>query len=183
MPKPGHARSVRRLRLGARSFVAGALALVGFALVTLDIGSARADVKLLPPEEAFRFSARALDAKTVEALFTIADGYYMYRDKFRFSAEPAGTAVVVPELPPGKIKEDEFFGRVETYRNRMSVRLSLANAAPGQSITLRADSQGCADVGVCYPPHAQRITLSMPQPGGAPGPLIDAVPQKKRWFN
>src|SRR6478672_1713304 len=35
----------------------------------------------LSPDKAFLFSAKALDAQTVEARFTIADGYYLYRDK------------------------------------------------------------------------------------------------------
>ncbi|HEX2333393.1 MAG TPA: protein-disulfide reductase DsbD domain-containing protein, partial [Burkholderiales bacterium] len=41
--------------------------------------------ELLEPEKAFRFSARALEG-AVEVQFAIADGYYMYRDKFRFAA-------------------------------------------------------------------------------------------------
>jgi thiol:disulfide interchange protein len=44
--------------------------------------------KLLPPEQAFRFSARVLDPATLEARFDVADGYYLYRDKLRFTAEP-----------------------------------------------------------------------------------------------
>jgi thiol:disulfide interchange protein len=177
-----HADRLRRFAVSIRSSVAGASALVGFAVLAAGIGAVRADVKLLPPEEAFQFSARALDPGTIEALFTIADGYYMYRDRFRFSVEP--TAVLAaPQLPAGKVKDDPFFGRVETYRKQVSVRVSLANAAPGQSLTIRAESQGCADAGVCYPPHAQAITLSLPKAGGPPGPLIDAVAPKKRWFN
>src|SRR2546426_157557 len=40
---------------------------------------------LLEPEQAFRFSARIADAGTVEVRFAIADGYYLYRDRPRFS--------------------------------------------------------------------------------------------------
>ena len=58
----------------------------------------------------------------------------------------------------------------------------MAKAAPGQAVTLRADSQGCADAGVCYPPHTQRITLAVPATDGKPGPLVEAVPAKKTWF-
>ena len=32
---------------------------------------------LLPPEVAFKFSAQALDANTIEVRYRIADGYYM----------------------------------------------------------------------------------------------------------
>ena len=41
---------------------------------------------LLEPDKAFRVSARALDERNVEITFTIARGYYMYRD--RFSSPP-----------------------------------------------------------------------------------------------
>ena len=166
-----------------RTLVGRAAALVGVALALLHIGIAAADPKLRPPEEAFRFSARALDTRTLEANYGIAKGYYLYRDKFSFSVEPAPHALAAPALPPGKLKDDEFFGRVETYRDRIVVRLPLAEAAPGRTLTLVANSQGCADAGVCYPPHTQRIELTLPAANGRPGPLIEATPPKKRWFN
>ena len=71
------------------------------------------------------------------------------------------------------MKDDEFFGRVETYRDRVVVRLPLPRSAAGESITLRANSQGCADAGVCYPPHTQRVTLAVPAVDGKPGPLVE----------
>jgi thiol:disulfide interchange protein DsbD len=143
---------------------------------------AAADVKLLPPDEAFRYAARAVDARTLEARFTIADGYYLYRDKLRFGLEPPARAVDAPLLPAGKVKDDEFFGRVETYRDQVVVRVPIDGAVPGQSVTLRAESQGCADAGVCYPPASQRITLVIPAAGAAPGAYVEATPARKRWF-
>ena len=166
-----------------RAPVARACALVGVAILVLEIGAAHAQVKLLPTEEAFRFSARALDARTVEASFAVAEGYYLYRDKLRFSASPATVALGTVALPPGKAKEDPFFGKVDTYRDRVVVRLPLESGAAGQAVTLRAESQGCADAGVCYPVNAQSVTVTLPAPGAPPGPLIDANPPKKRWFN
>jgi len=140
-----------------------------------------ADPQLLPPEQAFRFSARALSDRTLEARFAIADGYYLYRDKFRFAVSPEGAVLGAPELPPGKIKTDEFFGKVETYRGTVVVKLPLS-AVAGQTVVLAADSQGCADVGVCYPPTRQKLTLALPAPGAGPGALVEATPPKKNWF-
>jgi thioredoxin:protein disulfide reductase len=142
-----------------------------------------ADSKLLPPEQAFRFSARWLDDRTVEARFTVEDGYYLYRDKLKFAVEPVAIAVAVPDLPAGKVKDDPFFGRVETYRGEVVVKLPLAQSAPGQSIVLAADSQGCADQGVCYPVNRQQVTLVVPAAGKGPGPVVEAHPRKKNWFN
>ena len=175
------ADSLRRSSRGLRASVAAASALVGMALLVSHVGAAGADLNLLPPERAFRLSARALDTRTLEASFVIANGYYLYRDKLRFALEPAG-ALADTTLPPGKLKDDEFFGRVETYRDRVVVRLPLAEAAPGRSVTLRTESQGCADAGVCYPPTVQRITLAVPTVDGRPGPLVDAAPAGKSWF-
>ncbi len=152
------------------------------AVACLPVAAVAADAKLLPTEEAFRFGARPLDARTVEARFTIADGYYLYRDKLRFTATPS-SGLVPPVLPAGHIKQDEFFGRVETYRGEVLVRLAIPDGAPGSSVAIEAESQGCADVGVCYPPNRQRVTLALPPTGAAQGEFVLANPPKKGWFS
>ena len=86
-------------------------------------------------------------------------------------------------LPPGKVKEDQFFGKVETYRGEVVVRVPLAPAPRASPLVLVADSQGCADAGVCYPATRQKVTLALPAPGKGPGPVVDAFPRKKSWFN
>jgi thiol:disulfide interchange protein DsbD len=136
---------------------------------------------LLEPERAFAFSARGLDHRTVEAQFVIADGYYLYRDRLKFSVEPVAIAGV-PDLPAGKVKVDPFFGEVATYRGQVVVRLPLERVAAGQSVVLTAESQGCADAGVCYPPQVQKIRLPLPAANSAPGPLVEATPARKSWF-
>ena len=141
-----------------------------------------ADPKLLPPEEAFRFSARALDERMLEARFTIADGYYLYRDKLRFTLGIGSSTLGAPELPAGRTKHDQFFGDVETYRGTVVVRIPLSGAEHGKDVELVADSQGCADVGVCYPPTRQKISLAVPASGQGPGLLQDATPSRKNWF-
>jgi len=132
---------------------------------------------LLPADQAFRLSARALDAHTLEARFDIADGYYLYRDKMRFRTDPISAHD--PALPAGERKHDAFFGDVATYRREVVVRIPLAQAAPGTTLTLHADSQGCADVGVCYPPNPQQLTVAIPA-SKYPGPFVEAAGSK--WF-
>ena len=141
------------------------LLLLLFALA----GLARAE-EPLAPEEAFRFSARAVDARTLEARWAIADGYYMYRDKFRFALE--GGTLGAPTLPPGKIKDDELFGKVETYRKEVKILLPLEAAGP---VTLKAVSQGCWDGGICYPPLNQQAPIELAAASGAPATTVDAV--------
>ena len=83
-----------------------------FALAGLAFGAAAAfpfggSDELLEPEKAFRLSVRPLDANSAEVSFVIADGYYLYRDKFAFALAPPdaekrvklGTPVTVPDKP------------------------------------------------------------------------------------
>ncbi|WP_137936860.1 protein-disulfide reductase DsbD [Chitinivorax sp. B] len=119
---------------------------------------------LLPPEQAFAAQARLVDPQTVEISYNIASGYYMYRERFKFKLEPAGS-VTEARFPPGKIKQDDYFGKVETYRDILKFTLPLSQPLSGP-ITLKVTSQGCADVGVCYPPYTHNLKLS---PGSSNG--------------
>ena len=120
---------------------------------------------LLDPDQAFRFAARALGPDVIEVQYQIAPGYYLYRDKFKFAVEPAALDLGAPELPPGKLKKDEFFGEVQTYRGEVRIRLPLRNAGDVGSAMVIATSQGCADAGVCYVPYEQKMQVSLS--GGA----------------
>jgi thiol:disulfide interchange protein DsbD len=173
----------RRSPLRALALAALLLAVPGSPLSAAGTGLLRGDAKLLPPEQAFRFSARALTPASIEARFDVADGYYLYRDKLRFVADAGGPALGTAELPPGQRKHDEFFGDVETYRGQLVVRIPVGEGQPGQTLLLRADSQGCADAGICYPPTTQQVRLTLPAAGAGPGPLVEALPPRKGLFN
>lgn len=120
-----------------------------------------AEPELLEPEKAFSFSARVVAPDAIEVRYVIAKGYYMYRDKFRFTLEPAAAAGGEPLLPPGVIKKDEFFGEVAVYRDEVRITLPLNRDGAGERVTLTAVSQGCADVGVCYVPVEQKADLRL----------------------
>ena len=134
-----------------------------FLLLFALAGPARAE-EPLAPEEAYRFSARVIDAKTIEARWQIADQYYMYSDKFKFTLE--GGTLGTPQLPPGKMKEDDAFGKVEVYRKEVKILLPVE--ATG-AVTVKAVSQGCWDGGICYPPIKQEARLTM---AGASSPSV-----------
>ena len=116
--------------------------------------------ELLEPDKAFRFSARALDAVTAEVRYAIADGYYLYRERFRFAAEPATVTLGRPQFPKGEIHEDRFFGKQETYRKEVRIRLPIESSGADR-VKLLVTSQGCADVGVCYVPQVQSAELRL----------------------
>ncbi len=130
-------------------------------LINATLALAATGVEFLPPEQAFRFSARALDARHVEVAFDVAEGYYMYREQFAFAADGAGVRLGPARVPPGKVKFDETFGKqVETYRGRVVIAVPVEAAPAG--FTLSVTSQGCADAGLCYPPmqSAARVQLA-----------------------
>jgi thiol:disulfide interchange protein DsbD len=122
---------------------------------TVLLAPARADEDFLPPEQAFQFSARMLDPHTVQVSYAIADGYYMYRERFKFGA--AGAKLGEPQIPPGKVKFDDTFQKnVETYHHSVAIRIPVQGEGP---FTLTVTGQGCADKGLCYPPQDASIRL------------------------
>jgi thioredoxin:protein disulfide reductase len=123
---------------------------------------------LLEPEAAFRFSAYALEGSAIEVAFAIADGYYLYRDRFRFSAE--GNRAVrlgAPQFPGGLKHKDEFFGEVETYRKEVRIRIPVEGDG---RFDLKVVSQGCADAGVCYVPMESKVSLRLDGSGETAAP-------------
>lgn len=148
-----------------------------FALILLLFSAsafALMDDELLDPEKAFAFEA-SVENDTLIAEWRIADGYYMYRAQFAFESETEGVSLGTPRIPDGTVKEDEFFGRVETYRDHIRIEVPIERGAGApQSVQVRARSQGCADLGVCYPPLFQTASLDLP-PAAAAGPESDSA--------
>ena len=134
---------------------------------------------LLEPDKAFQFSARALDAGTLEVSYRIADGYYLYRERFRFASEPAGVNLGAAQFPPGEVHNDQFFGRVETYRGNLRFLVPIEGTGGPERFKLKVTSQGCADSGVCYVPHDQyaeiRLASAVSVPGARSGTFSDGL--------
>jgi thiol:disulfide interchange protein DsbD len=145
------------------------IALMSLMLLALCSPGRAADPELLEPDKAFRFSASAIAPDLIEVRYRIAPGYYLYRDKFQFSASAAGLQpglqpvmlqFAAPRMPRGELHQDAFFGSVETYRGELVFQLPLQTILPpGQSFELSVTSQGCADLGVCYVPQVQRARI------------------------
>ena len=132
--------------------------------------------EFLDPAVAFKPSARALDGQTIEVVFDIAKGYYLYRDKFRFAVDGDSVTLGTPVFPKGKEHDDENFGKVEVFYKNVAIRLPVERNASGElPLRLNVTSQGCADAGVCYPPQMQTVALTLPDPASAPAAAPVAV--------
>jgi thiol:disulfide interchange protein len=158
-----------------RSFAAATARwlLLAFALA-VPAAHAATEEDLLPVDEAYRLEAKAVSRNRVEFTWTIAEGYYLYRHRFAVQPVDASFKFNPLELPPGKKHTDEFFGEVETYRQSVTAVLTGATASGVNTVTFRVKFQGCADLGVCYPPTTRTVTVAMPAGDGA-APTIDAV--------
>ncbi|GAB2664341.1 protein-disulfide reductase DsbD family protein [Arenimonas aestuarii] len=149
------------------------LALIGFAPMAQAVDEA----DLLPIDEAFALTATASDRGRIELHWDIADGYYLYRHRMGAEVLSTGFKVNPLQLPDGIAYTDEFFGDVETYRDAVTGVLTGAAADGTTVVELRVKYQGCADLGVCYPPHAKTLRVSLPAaaPGAAPATGLDLL--------
>ncbi len=136
--------------------------------------------ELLPVDEAFALTATAPSRDRIELHWTIADGYYLYRHRIvvdmagpapESSAAGSSAAFTLGklDLPHGEKHHDEFFGEVETFRRQLVVVQSGAAGADTRQVTLRVKYQGCADLGVCYPPQQRTLTVQLPAGAAAGG--------------
>ncbi len=125
---------------------------------------------LLPAAEAFAGSVRMTGEENLRVEFTIAPGYYLYRDKLAFAPDSAVLALGVPVLPEGETIEDEFFGKSVIYRERLALDIPLARSgALGAPFMLRVISQGCSEnPAVCYPPLVQNLQVALIGTDSAP---------------
>lgn len=150
--------------------------LLSLMMLLSSFASAANEDDLLLPEQAFSLKASVIDANTVRAEWTIAKGYYQYRDKFRFQSDTQGVQLGTAIIPKGKIKKDAYFGEVEIFRDKVAVDIPVVrDAGAPVTIALTTVSQGCADIGVCYPPLTQKIALTLPAAAGKPAKALSAL--------
>ncbi|HDS2183487.1 TPA: protein-disulfide reductase DsbD [Klebsiella aerogenes] len=109
----------------------------------------------VPADRAFAFDFQQ-NQHDLNLSWHIKDGYYLYRKQITLTTKDA--AIVDPSLPPGEWHEDEFYGKSEIYRQRLTLPITLTQA--GKAATLTVTYQGCADAGFCYPPETKVVPLS-----------------------
>ena len=144
-------------------------------------GLGQSQNELPEPDQAFILSITAPDPETITAHWTIAGCCYLYRDKLKLSLVDApGITIKAVAMPAGEFEEDEFFGRQEVFRGQATVTARLQREAGGpRDILVRADYQGCAEMGVCYPPLSQTIPVTLAglsRPPVPPAPAVSAAP-------
>ena len=114
----------------------------------------KSEPELMPVDQAFAFDFKQ-EGNQVKLNWVIADGYYMYRDKLKFTVNGAELGTVA--LPKGKPHEDEYFGKQEVYYTYVDIPVALKQA--DENATLTVTFMGCAEGKLCYPPTKHEVVL------------------------
>lgn len=119
-----------------------------------NFGFLKSEPELMPVDQAFAFDFKQ-EGNKVTLNWVIADGYYMYRDKLKFSVNGAELGTI--DLPKGKPHNDEYFGEQEVYYTYIDIPVGLKQA--DDNGTLSVTFMGCAEGKLCYPPTKRDVSL------------------------
>ena len=118
-----------------------------------------ASPEFVPVEQAYSLNVVVEDQRLL-LNWTIRDGYYLYRDRFKFGSVDAKTVLAAPQFARGLVKWDDYFEKeLEVYYQQTSVELPFTSDA--NRLSLQIESQGCADAGLCYPPYKQWLDIDL----------------------
>lgn len=129
----------------------------------------------IPADQAFVFDFQQ-NQHDLSLTWQVKEGYYLYRKQV--SITPAQANVGALQLPAGEWHEDEFYGKSEIYRQRLSVPVTVNQADKGATLTVTY--QGCADAGFCYPPETKVVPLSEVKAAAAFSPPPSGETSKER---
>ncbi len=132
------------------------LLLISLSAQAFDLSELDKDDPFLPVDEAFRLVQLQQADGTIQLLWQIEPGYYLYRDKIELQAE--GVSYQLPVYPQATIHEDPYFGEVAVYYFKLELTLPVTEIAPNNSLSVKY--QGCAEAGLCYPPVTKRFSLT-----------------------
>lgn len=132
--------------------------------------------ELLEPDDAFSFFAEVNNDQQLVLNWRIAKGYYLYQEKIAVTViQPNTISVGTISFPEGKHKTDEIFGETIVYYNDVTLTVPFATPLKqATDITIDVSFQGCADIGVCYPPMNKQVTLSFQPTKGSISPTTSA---------
>jgi thiol:disulfide interchange protein DsbD len=145
----------------------GALASFADAKPWWTHGAESNESDFLPPDAAFRVSARA-EGNVVRVRWVIADGYYLYRRRIDIKAESPDLILAAPVLPQGTLKTDPYLGTQEIYHQQVEATVAYTRYDGGaHPLQVKVTYQGCAEAGLCYPPITKVL---FPEHAAAPAP-------------
>ena len=127
----------------------------GYFLLTLSFVSFNLLAQqVLKPQEAFPVEV-AFQNNVLQVSHQIKEGYYLYRDKISYESQDSRISLDSVVLPQGIKYEDEFFGKTEIFRKDFTIYIPFSTSSSEEinNFDIQINSQGCADIGLCYPPQ------------------------------
>lgn len=125
-----------------------------------------ANLKPLPPDEAFVFTSYFDKNNQLIVYWQIAPGYYLYRDQLKFKVAASEKKIKLgnPILPPGHVKQDSFRGVYQVYSDELKISVPLMLSPPsleGENFKLDVGYQGCSTKGFCYSPITKTLQINL----------------------
>ena len=115
--------------------------------------------EFVPVDQAYAVTV-VVESEQLLFNWTIRDGYYLYRDRFKFKSVDTNAVLANPEFASGTVKWDDYFEtELEVYYRQTSVKVPFATEST--RLRLEIESQGCADAGLCYPPYKQWLDVDL----------------------
>jgi thioredoxin:protein disulfide reductase len=134
--------------------------LVYLSLAVAGVATARP----LEPNKAFAPSAAVVSTDkgaAIELKYKVTPGYYLYKDRFKFTLAPTGADLAAPAFPEALEIDDPNFGKMAVYKQDFTVTLPVKVTQPGL-YRLNIAAQGCAEEGFCYPVFKNGLTVELP---------------------
>ena len=114
-----------------------------------------------PAEEVFQLSVKQLDPNTFTADWNIKKGFFLYKDRIKFT-EPPGSNFHLGAIPfPEALQRKDAQGKTYIiYRDKLTLPVAVLGSQPGEAL-LDVHYQGCSDEGFCYPPQTSQVKLTI----------------------
>lgn len=116
------------------------------------------DDDFLHPDKAFQVDVAATGDGQLEAIFNVAPGHYLYKERIKFNIVDASQGKVAKvDLPRGDMKNDPNFGNQEVYHHDFATKISIENTT--ETLVLEVKYQGCSEKGLCYAPQTKTFNI------------------------
>lgn len=115
----------------------------------------------LPADKAFAFSAYLDQNNQLILEWTIAPGYYLYRNQLKLT--PATLGPIQTDkitLPVGSVKHDALRGNYQAYIGTLKIPITLIPSKKGV-LDLNINYQGCSSGGFCYTPIKKNLRVDL----------------------
>ncbi len=119
-------------------------------------GAKNSQSRFIPVDQAFAFDFHQ-QGDQLNLSWQIHPGYYLYRQQIKIVPQQAALGAFT--LPEGITHHDEFYGEVEIFKQQLTLKIPITQAAEQASVSVTY--QGCAEAGFCYPPETRVIPLDV----------------------